>query len=73
MHPPECTEQLGRDPSKNGSSKSLVLKTFSGGGTLWDFWDTPPLWEPVDPVVADPVRQDNDKRNDIQIYTEIPY
>ena len=30
-------------------------------------------WEPVDPVVADPVRQDNDKRNNIQIYTEIPY
>ena len=27
----------------------------------------------VDPVVADPVRQDNDKRNNIQIYTEIPY
>ena len=30
------------------------------------------LWGPVDPVVADPVRQDNDKRNNIQIYTEIP-
>ena len=30
-------------------------------------------WEPVDPVVADPVRQDNDKRNNIQIYTENPY
>ena len=30
-------------------------------------------WKPVDPVVADPVRQDNDKRNNIQIYTEIPY
>ena len=30
-------------------------------------------WEPVDPVAADPVRQDNDKRNNIQIYTEIPY
>ena len=27
------------------------------------------FWEPVDPVVADPVRQDNDKRNNIQIYT----
>ena len=25
-------------------------------------------WEPVDPVVADPVRQDNDKRNNIQIW-----
>ena len=30
-------------------------------------------WEPVDPVVADPVRQDNEKRNNMQIYTEIPY
>ena len=28
-------------------------------------------WEPVDPVVADPVRQDNDKRNNIQTNTEI--
>ena len=24
-------------------------------------------WEPVDPVVPDPIRQDNDKRNNIQI------
>ena len=30
-------------------------------------------WELVDPVVADPIAQDNDKRNNIQIYTEIPY
>ena len=31
-------------------------------------------WELVDPVVADPVAQDNDKRNNIQMYTEImPY
>ena len=30
-------------------------------------------WELVDPVVADPVRQDNDKKNNIQIYTEISY
>ena len=30
-------------------------------------------WEPVDPVVADPVRQDNEKRNNIQIYTKIHY
>ena len=28
---------------------------------------SPKNWEPVDPVVADPVRQDNDKRNNIQI------
>ena len=26
VHPAECGEQLGRDPSKIGSSKSLVLK-----------------------------------------------
>ena len=32
----ECSEQLGRVPSKIGSSKSLVLKSFSGEGTLWD-------------------------------------
>ena len=30
-------------------------------------------WEVVDPVAADPVAQDNNKRNNIQIYTEIPY
>ena len=46
---------------------------------LTGVWNPPSLpsplknWEPVDPVVADPVRQDNDKRNNIQIYTEIPY
>ena len=31
------------------------------------------FWELVDPVVTDPVAQDNDKRNNIQMYTEIPY
>ena len=31
------------------------------------------IWEPVGSVVADLARQDNDKRNNIQIYTEIPY
>ena len=49
MYPAECSEQLGRDPSKIGSSKSLVLKGFSREGTLWDssplvtltLWDTP--------------------------------
>ena len=30
-------------------------------------------WEPVDPAVTDPVRQDNDKRNNIQMYTENLY
>ena len=36
VYPAECGEQLGRDPSKNGSSKSLVSQSFSGEGTLWD-------------------------------------
>ena len=54
MYPTECGEQLGTDPSKIGSSKSLVLKSFSGEGTLWDsslpvsltLWDTPALFTP---------------------------
>ena len=35
MYPAECGEQLGRDPSNIGSSKSLVLKSFSREGTLY--------------------------------------
>ena len=51
VYPAECGKQLGRDPSKNGISKSLVLKSFSGEGTLWDsslpaLWDTPVLCTP---------------------------
>ena len=54
VYPTECGEQLGTDPSKIGSSKSLVLKSFSGEGTLWDsslpvsltLWDTPALFTP---------------------------
>ena len=54
----ECGEQLGRDPSENGSSKSLVLKSFSREGTLWDssllvaltLWDTPVLCTPPLPL-----------------------
>ena len=35
VYPTECGQQVGRDPSKNGNSKSLVLKTlFIGGNTL---------------------------------------
>ena len=30
VYPAECGEQLGRDPSKNGSSKSLVFKESVG-------------------------------------------
>ena len=52
VYPAECGEQLGTDPSKIGSSKSLVLKSFSEEGTLWDsslpvsltLWDTPALF-----------------------------
>ena len=58
MYPTECGEQLGTDPSKIGSSKSLVLKSFSGEGTLWDsslpvsltLWDTPALFTPPLPL-----------------------
>ena len=58
MYPAECGEQLGRDPSKIGSSKSLVLKSFSGEGTHWDssllvsltLWDTPVLFTPPLPL-----------------------
>ena len=32
VYPGEWGEQLGKDPSKIGSSKSLVLKRFSQGG-----------------------------------------
>ena len=53
-----CIPQLGRDPSKIGSSKSLVFKSFSGQGTLWDsslpvslmLWDTPALFTPPRPL-----------------------
>ena len=58
MYPAECGEQLGRALSKLGSSKFLVLKSFSGEGTLWDsslpvsltLWDTPALFTPPLPL-----------------------
>ena len=58
MYPAEWGEQLGRDPSKNGRSKSLVLKSFFGEGTLWDWslpvalalWNTPALCTPPLPL-----------------------
>ena len=58
VYPAECGQQLGRDPSKIGSSKSLVLKSFSAEGTQWDssllvpltLWDTPALFTPVLPL-----------------------
>ena len=63
VYPAECGEQLGTDPSKIGSSKSLVLKGFSGEGTLWDsslpvsltLWDTPALFTPPLPLPQSPM------------------
>ena len=51
-------QRYGRDPSKIGSSKFLVFKSFSGQGTLWDsslpvsltLWDTPALSAPPLPL-----------------------
>ena len=63
MYPAECGEQLaGRgDLSKIGSSKYLVLRSFSGEGTLWDsslpvsltLWDTLALSTPPLPLPQD--------------------
>ena len=58
VYPAECGEQLGRDPSKIGSSKSLVLKSFWVERTFWDssllvsltLWDTPVLFTPPLPL-----------------------
>ena len=36
VYPAECGEQLGRDPSKIGSSESLVLRSLCGERTHWD-------------------------------------
>ena len=60
----------GRNP------RGILPNKFPGGlcrGFFGGFFGCLFLWEPVDPVVADPVRQENDKRNNIQIYTEILY
>ena len=54
VYPAECSEQLGRDPNKIGSSKSLVLKSFGVERTFWELslpvsltlWDTPALLRP---------------------------
>ena len=45
VYPAECGQQLAKDPSKNGSSKSLVSKIFLVSLTLWDtpVLSTPPL------------------------------
>ena len=58
VYPAKCGEQLGKDPSKIGSSKSLVLKSSSVQGTHWDssllvsltIWDTPVLCTPPLPL-----------------------
>ena len=46
MYPAECGEQLGTDPSKNGSSKSLVLKGFFFFFLEREHFGTRPLLSP---------------------------
>ena len=56
--PRSAVNNFGTDPSNIGSSKSLVLKSFSGEGTLWDsslpvsrtLWDTPAPFTPPLPL-----------------------
>ena len=63
VYPAECGEQLRRDPSNIGSSKSLFLKGFSGEGTLWDsprpvslaLWDAPALFAAPLPLPCFPL------------------
>ena len=43
VHPTECGKQLGRDPSKNGSPKSFVLKSFLATEHFGTSPFTPPL------------------------------
>ena len=58
----------GTQEPRRGCSETFVQMNlyfgwiFSGGFS----------WELVDPVVADPVAQDNEKRYNIQIYTKFP-
>ena len=40
---------------------------------LTEFEQTDLFWELVAPIVADPIAQDNDKRDEKEICTEIPY
>ena len=53
--------------------KPTLNKLFSKKGPEAALTQHKYVWKPVDPVVADPVRHDNDKINNIQTYTEIPY
>ena len=72
MYPAECGEQLGRDPNKIGSSKSLVLKSFGVERTFWDssllvsltLWDTPALFTPPLPLPQKRGRFDENGEND---------
>ena len=76
MYPAECGEQLGRVPSKIGSSKPLVLKSFfSGEGTLWDpslpvslsvtLWGTPALSTPPLPLPQSRFRGNSQSRSKV--------
>ena len=78
VYPAECGEQLGTDPSKIGSSKSLVLKSFSGEGTLWDsslpvsltLWDTPALFTPPLPLPLDSLLPPPPPNRSLQIFPQ---
>ena len=61
VYPADCSHQLGRNPSRRGRPpKCLLLKSFSGEGTLWDLsllvtialarWDTPAPCTPPLPL-----------------------
>ena len=65
--PPQSTVKLVLPSNESYESKTGCNRTPAT--VLWVPLKQP--WEPVDPVVADPVRQDNDKRNNIQIYIYI--
>ena len=81
MYPAECGEQLGTDPSKIGSSKSLVLKSFSGEGTLWDsslpvsltLGDTPALLTPPLPLPQKSPEQGDTKSTTKQTRSRRPF
>ena len=63
VYPTECGEQLGRDPSKNGSSKPLVSKgVFWGGNTLGLVPSCrPPTSPPPSNMSQEPSRSSSEK------------
>ena len=65
----EISREQARLRNSNNPRKPPEKSTFLSLA----FYNAPSFWEPVDPVVADPVRQDSNKRNNIQMNKEIPY